>query len=128
MPTKTPAPAFAQITLAATRVEAVTDFYNAVFGAGLEPDVEAYADDITFYRGTLAGVPLLVVPNEVAGVAAEQSRHQLHISVADLDATLSAVQEMGGTVESELTADEEGAPRTVVVRDPDGNTIVLVAR
>jgi len=128
MPTRTAAPALAQITLASTRVEAVTDFYNAVFGAGLEPDVEAYADDVTFYRGTLAGVPLLVVPNEVAGVAAEQSRHQLHLAVADLDGTLAAVQEMGGMVESELTTEEEGAPRTVAVRDPDGNTLVLVAR
>ena len=122
MPTNSPA--LAQITLAATRVEAVTDFYNAVFGAGLEPDVEAYADDITFYRGTLAGVPLLVVPNEVVGVAAEQSRHQLHLSVRDLDAALAAAQEMGGTVEGEVAA-EHDALRTVVVRDPDANTLVL---
>lgn len=123
MPIQTPA--LAQITLAATRVEEVTDFYNAVFGAKLEPDVEAYADDITFYRGTLAGIPLLVVPNEVAGVVAEQSRHQLHLAVGDLDAALVAAQEMGGKVDEEVTAGDEGAPRTVVVRDPDGNTLVL---
>jgi catechol 2,3-dioxygenase-like lactoylglutathione lyase family enzyme len=114
----------AQISLAAVRVEAMIDFYNGVLGAGLAP-VEGYSDDEAMYRGTLAGVALLIVPNEIAGVTAEQGRHQLHLTVSDVAAAEALVQEFGGTVEEEVQGAENGADRTVVVRDPDGNTLVL---
>lgn len=112
-----------QITLAATRLNAMVDFYNGSFEASLLP-FEGY--NTTLYRGTLGGIPFLICPNEVAGVRAEQGRHQLHLTVSNLRQAAARVEEMGGTVLEEMQ-DEDGA-RVITVRDPDGNTLVLTGQ
>ena len=110
-----------QITLAATNTLAMVDFYRDVFESDLHP-IAAYGT--TLYRGTLAGVTLLLCPNEIAGVQADQNRHQLTIAVPDLRATLQRVRESGGTLDA--AAAEETSNTAASIRDPDGNTIELI--
>jgi predicted enzyme related to lactoylglutathione lyase len=107
-----------QMTLATTHMPEMVRFYNTLFGVQLQP-TEVYGS--TLYRGTLAGIPLLLCPNEIAGVEAEQSRHQLAFRVADLSTLLELVETAGGSLESPITDSMTGA----ILRDPDGNTIEI---
>lgn len=108
-----------QITLATTHTAKMVKFYNTLFGAELQP-TEAYGT--TLYNGSLAGIPLVICPNEIAGVQAEQSRHQLSFRVADLAAILSRVEAAGGSIETPMPD-----PLTqAILRDPDGNTIEVM--
>jgi predicted enzyme related to lactoylglutathione lyase len=105
-----------QMTLATTHIPEMVRFYNAVFGTELQAK-EAFGT--TLYTGTLAGIPLLLCPNEIAGVQAEQSRHQLAFKVDDLSALLQNVEAAGGT--AEIPASDSRT--TAILKDPDGNTI-----
>jgi predicted enzyme related to lactoylglutathione lyase len=109
------------MTLVATDVPAMVAFYNAVFEAGLTPRA---AFGATLYQGNLGGVGLQVCPNAVAGVVAEQNRHQLRFQVTDLDAVLARVQAAGGALHSAIS--QEAGRRLAAVVDPDGNTIELI--
>lgn len=108
-----------QMTLATTRTTEMVKFYNALFGTELQL-TEAYGT--TLYNGSLAGVPLVICPNEIAGVQAEQSRHQLAFRVADLAAILSQVESAGGSIETPMSDPLAQA----ILRDPDGNTIEVI--
>lgn len=108
-----------RVVLAATDVAAVVRFHNLVFGAELTP----LDGPDSFHLGDLAGIPLVICPNEIAGVVAEQNRQQFRIAVADLDRAAEAVLEAGGSVIQDETADDR---RILGVRDPDGNTYELV--
>ena len=108
-----------QMTLATTRTLEMVRFYNALFGAHLQA-VESYGT--TLYYGTLAGIPLVICPNEIAGVKAEQSRHQLTLRVADLLGLLQIVEIAGGGVH---TAPAESVI-SAILRDPDDNTIEVI--
>jgi catechol 2,3-dioxygenase-like lactoylglutathione lyase family enzyme len=110
------------ITLATTNTAAMAAFYNSVFDARIQP-TQAYG--ATLYKGTLAGISLLLCPNEIAGVAAEQSRHQLQFAVASLDDSLDQVRAAGGAIEQ---IEAGGSERRAAVRDPDGNTLEFVER
>jgi predicted enzyme related to lactoylglutathione lyase len=112
-----------RITIAAIHTDAMVMFYNTAFDAGLEPFEMA---SFTLYRGQLAGVELILVPNTLAGVTAEQNRLQFDIGVTDIDACLEAVTANGGTLLSQSGVIGEGGHRTVSITDPDGNTIVLI--
>jgi predicted enzyme related to lactoylglutathione lyase len=107
-----------QMTLATTHMPEMVRFYNVLFAAELQP-TEAF--EMTLYRGTLAGIPLLLCPNAIAGVEAEQSRHQLAIRVADLITLLELVETAGGSLETPITDSMTSA----ILRDPDGNTIEI---
>lgn len=116
-PTPESAPTLARLTLATTQTEAMAAFYSGVFAADLQP-VAAYGT--TLYRGALAGVALVLCPNTVAGVQAEQSRHQLTLSVPRLAPVLERVLAHGGRVLS------PASPAGTTIADPDGNTLELV--
>ena len=60
--------------------------------------------------------------SEIAEVDARQNRHQFRVAVADVDATISVVQALGGQV---LHDDTTSGQRLVGVADPDGNTYEL---
>jgi len=112
-------PQLAKMTLATTRTEEMVRFYDTLF------DTQLQAMEIqgaTFYNGTLAGIPILICPNEIARVEAEQSRHQLAIQVGDLNSLLGQVESVGGRIETPMTESMMEA----IVRDPDGNTIEVV--
>lgn len=108
-----------QMTLATTHTNEMVKFYNALFGTELQP-TEAYGT--VLFHGNLAGIPLVICPNEIAGVEAEQSRHQLAFRVADLATVLSQVESAGGSIETPMTDPLAQA----ILRDPDGNTIDVI--
>lgn len=109
-----------RIVLAVERMDEMAQFYDEVFGTALQADAGS-----PFRRGTFAGVPLLLCPNEIAEVVAQQNRHQLRIAVDDLDAVLGRVRAAGGTVLDAGDA-SDASPRVAGVADPDGNTYELV--
>jgi predicted enzyme related to lactoylglutathione lyase len=108
------------LTLAATDMPGMVAFYNALFHADLQP-MAAYGT--TLYRGRLSGLGLLLCPNEIAGVQAEQSRHQLRFRVAQFQQVLAQAQAAGGTLRGEVLG--EVGKRLAAVVDPDGNTLEL---
>lgn len=109
-----------QLTLAAVDMDAMVRFYDHVLGTNLRPFP---AFGTTLWRGELAGVNLLLCPNEIAGVDARQSRHQLLIAVPDLRAAAGLATANGGSADS---PQKSAGRTTLVVRDPDGNTIELI--
>jgi len=109
-----------QMTLATTRTVEMVKFYDSLFETELEP-AEVYGTRL--YNGSLAGIHLTFGPNEIAGVQAEQSRHQLVFRVSDLMAILSRVEVAGGSIEAPLTDDP---PTQAILRDPDGSTIQVI--
>jgi len=107
-----------ELDLAVTDGANSANFYDTVFGAGLE----AYqAHGVTFYKGSLNGVRLVLVPNVIAGVEAQRNRHQFVYRTGDLPGCLARVEAAGGTV-------REASASAATVLDPDANTIVLLAR
>ncbi|MCA1584336.1 MAG: VOC family protein [Acidobacteria bacterium] len=111
----------ARITVATTRMNAMVRFYNDVFHARMK---EVDIGGITMQTGYVAGLELLLCPNQVSRVRADLNRHMLRVRVGDFDALLKRVRGSGGTVDAApiMTSGE----RIVSVRDPDGNTIELV--
>ena len=107
-----------QMTLATTNMPEMVKFYDTLFNTEFQA-TQAYG--ATLYRGTLAGIPLLLCPNEIAGVEAEQSRHQFAFRVADLSALLKLVKTTNGRIETPITDSMTSA----ILRDPDGNTIEI---
>ena len=105
-----------QMTLATTHMPEMVRFYNTLFGTELQA-TEAHG--ATLYRGTLAGIPLLLCPNDIADVEAEQSRHQFAFRVTNLSALLELVETTSGSLETPIT----GSMTVAVLRDPDGNTL-----
>jgi len=112
-------PQLAKMTLATTRTEEMVRFYDTLFDTQFQPQE---IQGVTFYNGTLAGIPLLICPNEIARVDANQSRHQLAIRVGDLKSLLGQVESAGGRIEAPMTESMTEA----IVRDPDGNTIEVM--
>lgn len=107
-----------EIGLVAEDVAAMVRFYDDLFGAGLEPFPMGGTN---LYRGRLHGTSFYLCPNELAGVDAQQNRHQFTYSTTDLAATLELAVRAGGTVR-----DRTASNATVV--DPDGNNIVFAQR
>ncbi len=68
-------------TLAAEDVHRVKDFYSAVFD---EEFAAIEIGDETLYRGSLAGLGMVICPSEMADVVANRSRHQLQLEVEDV--------------------------------------------
>lgn len=105
-----------RITIAVTDMPAMVRFYDALFDVGFAP-VTAYGT--TLYRGTLAGVDVLLCPNDVARVDARQNRKQLTFTVDDLDALAVRAERAGGSIVNR-------SAEALGVSDPDGNTLEFV--
>jgi predicted enzyme related to lactoylglutathione lyase len=109
------------MTLAATSVEAMVAFYNAVLDAHFEV-VELFPG-ATGYRGKLAGMDVLMCPNTVARVDARQNRQQFDFLVDDVRATVAAALAHGGKEISPIY--EQNGVLIGSVYDPDGNSMVF---
>jgi predicted enzyme related to lactoylglutathione lyase len=111
----------ARITLATTRMAAMVRFYNDVFHARMK---EVDIGGVTMQLGHIAGIELLLCPNDVSKVKADLNRHMLRVRVGDFDAAVRRVQGSGGSLDAAPVS--MSGERVVAVRDPDGNTIELV--
>ena len=109
------------ITISAVNVEAMVNFYNQVFDAGLEPFA---AFGTTLYRGQLAGLRLVFCPNDFLGIQAEKNRQQLTFSVPHVEATIKTAVDAGGRQVGEVSQSPD--QKVGSIADPDGNTIELV--
>lgn len=109
-----------QIDMAVVHMDKMVEFYQTVFNTKFESrDVQGFK----IYRGSFLGFKFIFAPNEIAGVNAEQSRHQFEIEVSDIDALAKTVETSGGKVRDGVQSD--GTMKTLVAEDPDGNTIIF---
>ncbi|MBS1912805.1 MAG: hypothetical protein JST22_12525 [Bacteroidetes bacterium] len=110
-----------QIDIAATNIEAMVRFYEAVFGTTFNSfDI---GSDMKIYSGAVAGMKIVMAPNEIAGVVAEQSRYQFELVVDEFDSVMDRVKSSGGSIRE--IEGGNGSPRIATVLDPDNNTTVL---
>lgn len=107
----------AGVTIAATNMDLMQRFYNAVFTANLKP-FDAYGT--TLYRGKLAGVELVLCPNDLLQIEAQKNRQQLRFAVEDVAVVVATAVAHGGHLISTITTKAGG------IVDPDGNSIELV--
>jgi predicted enzyme related to lactoylglutathione lyase len=72
----------------------------------------------------VAGVDFMICPNSIAGVNAEQSRHQLRFAVDDLNQVVEKARQAGSPRIDELV--DAKTYETTTISDPEGNTIELI--
>lgn len=110
-----------RVTLATRNMAAMVQFYNKVFGADLVPVPQYGATTPAFHQGNLAGIDLVLCPNETARVKATKNRQQLRFLVTDLEATMQLVKSAGGKIIGKVS--EHHDEKVAAVHDPDGNYI-----
>jgi predicted enzyme related to lactoylglutathione lyase len=109
-----------RITLAVEDMSSMVKFYNDVFGCALEP-----LSGSPVSKGRFADIELIMCPNSVAGVVADQNRHQFRIIVDDAERLARRIEAAGGAVVNRGSS--EG--KTVLgVADPEGNTYELMSQ
>ena len=112
------------LTIAAVNMQEMVRFYNAIFGAGLKETV--HIGDQQFYGGILAGLEVVLCPNSIAGVVAEQNRQQFRFEVDNIELVMQKGLANHG---SEINpVDEYKGAKVASLADPDGNTIEFVER
>lgn len=109
-----------RITLAVEDIDSMVEFYNAIFGCGLAP-----VNGSPVSKGRFADIDLVVCPNSVAGVIADQNRHQFRLIVEDAEALATRIEVAGGSV---VNRDILSGKAIVGVADPEGNTYELVSQ
>ena len=110
-------------TLATEDVHAARDFYGTVFDESFEA-MEIGSE--TLYRGSLAGLGMVICPTQMADVVANRSRHQLQLEVDDVAVVVERAASAGGRIHTPLS--NENGRSYAVVCDPDNNTIELVGK
>lgn len=108
-------------TLASEDVHLSRNFYSGVFGEEFSAiDLEGE----TLYRGSLAGLGMVICPSTMADVVANRSRHQLQLEVDDVGSLVDRATASGGRVHTPLT--NQNGRSYACVCDPDNNTIELI--
>ena len=110
-----------KITIAAVNINLMVEFYENVFSINF---VKKELGGFTLYQGKFGELELLLCPNEIAGVEADQSRYQPDIIVPDLDTVIDAALKFGGKIKDEII--ETSQNRMASILDPDGNTLVFI--
>jgi predicted enzyme related to lactoylglutathione lyase len=113
----------ARITLAVTNTEQMVAFYRQVYSC-IFKEVNAFGT--VLYSGKIGDMELLLCPNSIAGVKADQNRHQLEFVVSDLDSLTRDAKAAGGTLQGEIV--ENAGQRIATVVDPDGNTTIFIQK
>lgn len=109
------------LTLASDHVDASVAFYRAVFDQDFVP---VQVGDDTLYRGSIAGMGMVICPSAMAAVQANRSRHQLQFQVENVEQLIERSEAAGGRVHTPLM--EHNGRDYAVVCDPDNNTIEFV--
>lgn len=113
-----------RITIAVGNQERMVNFYSQLFQTSF---TAIDCGSFTLHRGRVAdGLELQFCPKEVAGIAATQNIHQLRFVVPDLGRHLAAAVDAGGELLGDVTS--EGGRRLGSLRDPDGNSLELIAQ
>ena len=107
-----------KLDLAVVKMADMIRFYENVLGMEFD---KADMKGVTLYNGMLGETALTFVPNEILGIEAQKSRHQLEIFVDDLKDCLAKVSENGGTIGEEYPGGEQA-----LVYDPDNNNLLLI--
>ena len=110
-----------RITIAVTNVDQMVKFYKTVFKCELK---ESKAYGTILYSGKLGDIKILLCPNEIAGVKADQNRQQFDFIVTDLDKIIQDSKVSGGKMKGDITTSDK--QKSVTIVDPDGNTIVFI--
>ncbi len=110
----------AGLTLATTQMDAMRAFYAQVFQIQFE---EVTMSGRSLYSGDWGGLKLLLCPADLAGIQADQNRHQFDIVVFDLSKTIEQALLHGGMQLGEITEDEKAW--SVGMYDPDKNSLVF---
>lgn len=109
-----------QVGMAVVNMEKMVAFYESVFKTTLNGfEVQG----IKLYSGTIHGFSFVFAPTEIAGVVAEQSRHQFELVVNDIEEVAKRAEAAGGNLRDGIQTD--GETKVLVVEDPDRNTIVF---
>lgn len=111
------------ITIAITNISEMVNFYETVFNCGFT-EIEAYGT--TLFSGNLAGIKILLCPNEVACVNAEKNRHQFDFLVTNLDNVICLAQASNGTLSGDIIKSAD--KKAVTIIDPDGNTMNFIQK
>jgi len=111
-----------KITVACTDISAMTAFYSKVF------NVKFQEHDLGFkmYSAKIGDISFLFCPNDIAGVKAEQNRHQFDYLTDNIQEVIENALITGGSIHSELL--KAGTESTVTLFDPDGNTMNFIQR
>ncbi|MDE2777186.1 MAG: hypothetical protein OXI77_14750 [Chloroflexota bacterium] len=110
------------LTVAATNMDLMVKFYNAVFDADLKPTV--HIGEEQFYAGTLCGMKLTFCPNTIAGVVADQNRQQFRFQVDNIETVMAnGIANHGDEINP---IEEYKGAKVASLADPDGNTIEFV--
>lgn len=108
-----------KITIAITNINEMVDFYKTVFKCNFK---ELSLAGTKLFSGELYGLNILLCPNEIAGVIAQQNRQQFDINVDDIKIVLADVIKANGKIKESYNP----KTKTASVIDPDGNTIVFI--
>lgn len=112
-----------RVTIAVGDQERMVNFYSRLFQMSF---TAIEVGGFTLHRGQMApGLELQLCPKALAGIGATQNIHQLRFVVDDLGGYLASAVDAGGELIGELTS--EGGRRLGSVRDPDGNSLELIA-
>ena len=112
-----------KITMACTNISKMPEFYSKVFNTPLK---EHNFGEFKMYSAKIGDLTFLFCPNEIAGVDANQSRHQFDYIVENINEVIKAGLESGGSLHSELQ--ENDMESFVTLLDPDGNTINFIQK
>ena len=107
-----------QLDLAVINMDAMVNFYENVLGINFD---KIDMNGVILYSGKMGETALNLVPNEIVGVEAQKSRHQLEVLVTDLKDALARTVEFKGTIGEEYPGGKQA-----LVYDPDDNNLVLI--
>ena len=108
-----------RVTLAVDELDLMVALYNEAFQCGLEP-----ISGSPLFLGSFAGVEFQLCPNSLAGVVADQNRHQLRLAVEDPEGLAKSVTSARGAI---VNRSGSGDRNVIGVTDPEGNTMELVS-
>lgn len=110
-----------KITLACSDISKMTTFYKNVFNVSF---VKHEMPGFTMFSTKIGDINFLFCPNQIAGVIAEQNRHQFDYIVEKLQHVIDASIKHGGKQQGDVQRSIE--EKSVTIIDPDGNTMNFI--